>query len=152
MNVFYEITSSIKNILESSDVFDSVKFINTLKSSSMPNPIKKVYVAFGISKVQVTEGAFSDYIGIKDDEELYGNLADIDIGVKIYSPFNIGSQSCYDTFSNICEVLLKSDNENLGIQSISSNAINYDVDTSNFVLECNVKVSTFIGYSKKKSI
>ena len=149
MNVFYEISSRLKNVLEASELFDSVKFINSLKSSSMPNPIKKIYVSFGISKVQVTEGAFSEYIGLKDDKEIYGNLADVNIEIKIYSPFNIGSQSCYDTFSNICEVLLKTNEGDLGIQSISSEAIKYDVDTSNFILDCNVKISTFIGYSKK---
>lgn len=150
MNVFYEILSNLKTILQSSELLESVKIVDSLNSSSMPSILKKVYAAIGISNVQVTKGSFSNYIGETVDEELFGKLADVDISIKIYSPFNIGSQSCYDAFSDICEVLLKSDNVDLNIQSISSGNLKYDINTSNFTLDCIIKISTFIGFGKEK--
>lgn len=150
MNVFYEILSDLKTTLESSELLETIKIVDSLNSSSMPGILKKVYAAVGIDNVQVMRGSFSDYIGETIDEELFGKLADIDIGIKIYSPFNIGSQSCYDAFSDICEVLLKSDNADLNIQSISSGSIKYDINTSNFIIDCVIKISTFVGYEKEK--
>lgn len=148
MNAFYSISSNIKNILINSDLLDNVKFVDALESSLIPNPIKKIYVSFEISSAQVTGGVFSGYIGKNTDEELYGKLADINIGIKIYSPYSIGSNACYDVFSNICEVLLKSSDENLNIQSICSEKVYYDVNTSNFILNCTVKITTLVGFKK----
>ena len=148
MNAFYDISFNIKNILESSSLLDNVRFVDALESSLIPNPIKKIYAAFEISSTQITGGVFSGYIGKNINEELYGKLADINIGIKIYSPYSIGSNACYDVFSNICEVLLKSSEENLNIQSICSEKVHYDVNTSNFILNCNVKVTTLVGFSE----
>lgn len=145
MSVFYEIASNVKNVLQASELLSSINFVDSLQTAAMPNPLKKVYAAIEVAKVQIVNGIFSGYMGKNDGSELYGQLADVDVAIKIYSPFRLGAKACYDTFSNICEVLLSADCEGLNIQSVASEAINYNANTSNFVLECTVKISTFIG-------
>lgn len=151
MSVFYDIVSDIKDILQNSELLSSIKFVDAMKTTPMPNPIKKIHAAIDIFKVQVVNGIFSGYMGKKNAEELYGQLADVDVSIKIYSPFSIGSQACYDTFSDICKVLMSSDCQNLNIQSVSSENVTYVSNMSNFILNCTVKISTFIGTKQSQS-
>lgn len=144
MNVFYEIISSLKETLQNNSLFSNIKFVDFPQNKMMQNPIKNVYAAFEIVKIQVVNGLFSNFIGENAGAERYGQVADVDVGIKICSPFNIGSHSCYDVFANICEVLLKSSRENFNIQSINSDSISYEHETSNFVLTCNVKISCLL--------
>ena len=145
MNAFYEIISCLKETLQNNSIFNNVKFVDFPQNKMMQNPIKNIYAAFEIVKIQVVNGLFSNFIGENAGAERYGQVADIDVRIKICAPFNIGSLACYDVFANICEVLLKSSGENFNIQSINSDGIRYDHETSNFVLTCNIKISCLLS-------
>ncbi|MDQ5983842.1 MAG: hypothetical protein RUMPE_00871 [Eubacteriales bacterium SKADARSKE-1] len=145
MNTFNDIAVNLKNKLADTSELSSVKFIMDSPSALSPNPISKIYATVGISKIVVSEGSFSGYLGLNSGEEVYGKLADIKIKIKIYSPQSLNSDSCYEGFSKIYEALL-TDNSGFNVQSVSCDEIGYDNVVSAFTLASYVNISTFIGY------
>lgn len=145
MNTFNDIATNLKNKLANTATLSSVKFIMSSPSTSSLNPISQFYAAVGISKIVISEGSFSGYLGLNSGEEVYGRLADINIKIKIYSPQSLDSDSCYEVFSKIYEALL-TDDSGLNVQSVSCDEIEYDNVVSAFALDSYVNISTFIGY------
>ena len=147
MNSFIEIVETIKDHLSVLDEFENINFIISSTSSKVPNPINKIYVTLGIDQIEISQGAFSGYLGILEDKEIYGDLNDINVGMKIYLPKTMDGEICYDVFSKIYGALLEEDN-NFNIQSIKCEKVNYDSKVSAYTMECEIKISTLVGHEE----
>lgn len=147
MNSFTEIVGTIKDHLSTLDEFENVNFIISLPSSKVPNPISKIYVTLGIDQIEISQGAFSGYLGILEDKEIYGDLNDINVGMKIYLPKTMDGEICYDVFSKIYGALLEDDN-NFNIQSIKCEQVDYDSKISAYTMKCEIKISTLVGHEE----
>ena len=147
MNSFTEIVGTIKDHLWTLNEFENVNFIISSPSSKVPNPISKIYVTLGIDQIEISQGAFSGYLGILEDKEIYGDLNDINVGMKIYLPKTMDGEICYDVFSKIYGALLEDDN-NFNIQSIKCEKVDYDSKISAYTMKCEIKISTLVGHEE----
>lgn len=147
MNSFTEIVGTIKDHLSTLNEFENVNFIISSPSSKVPNPISKIYVTLGIDQIEISQGAFSGYLGILEDKEIYGDLNDINVGMKIYLPKTMDGEICYDVFSKIYGALLEDDN-NFNIQSIKCEKVDYDSKISAYTMKCEIKISTLVGHEE----
>ena len=94
MESFLEIPESIKAYLAADEGLRNVKFVSSSLKEKVPNPIIKTYVTIGINQIEISPGAFSGYMGLNDDAEVYGDLADISVGMKIYCPKTEDGGNC----------------------------------------------------------
>ena len=104
MESFLEIPESIKAYLVADEGLRNVKFVSSSLKEKVPNPIIKTYVTIGINQIEISPGAFSGYMGLNDDAEVYGDLADISVGMKIYCPKTEDGGNCYKVFSKIYNI------------------------------------------------
>ena len=147
MESFLEIPESIKAYLVADEGLRNVKFVSSSLKEKVPNPIIKTYVTIGINQIEISPGAFSGYMGLNDDAEVYGDLADISVGMKIYCPKTEDGGNCYKVFSKIYSSLLSKDTE-YNIQSIECGKVEYNAEIFSFSLECEMKVSLLVGHKE----
>ena len=145
MSIFNDIVDEIKSNLSKNARLSSVKFINADRNETVPNPIKNTYVSLGIGKVFIKEAAFNSYLGLNNVGEQFGNNAEIDIEMKIFSPRENGGKQCYSIFSKIFEDLLYL-KRGFNIVSISCEKTIYNNDIFSFELDCDIKLNAFIAY------
>ncbi|MBR1779263.1 MAG: hypothetical protein IJ758_02015 [Clostridia bacterium] len=145
MDSFSDIVDTIKEYLSESDEFKDVIFLISSPALKVPNPMDKIHVSLGIKKIEISQGAFSGYLGLLEENELYGDLNDIDVSMKIYVPMNMDGENCYDIFSKTYGVLLEKDNT-FNIQSIKCEKIEFDNKFSAYTMECEIKISMLIGH------
>lgn len=145
MSIFNDIVNTIKSNLSQSSSLSNVKFINSTVMNKVPNPIEKVYVSIGINNIEIKNGAMNSYLGIGKSGEKYGNNADIDIEMKIFSPKEKGLENCYTIFSSMYEDILCK-NQIYNVKSVSCGQVSYNSDIFSFELICNIKLNLFIAY------
>lgn len=145
MSIFYDIVDEIRSSLLANTELSDIKFVNADGEEKVPNPIENVFVSFEVSKVFIKEGSFGSYLGMSSVGEQYGNTAEIDIAMKIFSPRTFGKKNCCDVFSKIFEDLLYH-KKNFNIKSISCEKTTYNNDIFSFELDCNINLSAYIGY------
>ncbi len=145
MSIFNDIVDKIKASLSSSTELSAIKFIDADREEKVPNPIKNIYVSLGISKVFIKDAAFNSYLGMSNIGEQFGNNAEIDIEMKIFSPRESGGKQCYSVFSKIFEELLFREKD-FYIKNISCGKTTYNNDIFSFELDCNINLNAFLGY------
>ena len=144
MSLFNDIVDQIKYVLESNEKFADISLLNSFSSVITPNPLNKACITFGISDMKIKETSFSRYLGFRNGNEYYGNLAEINLSLCIYSPNKYSAEKCYDIFYNAYEALFNYNN-NLNIISISCGKLVYNEYLFCYSLLCNLKLNTFIG-------
>ena len=148
MSVFNDIVNTVKSNLSQSTNLSNVRFIDSAVMNKVPNPLEKVYVSIGINNIEIKNGAMNSYLGIGKNGEKYGNNADVDIEMKIFSPKENGAENCYTIFSSMYEdILCKSQIYN--VKSISCGKTSYTSDIFSFELTCNIKLNVFVAYENK---
>ncbi|MEI3541498.1 MAG: hypothetical protein V8P98_01660 [Acutalibacteraceae bacterium] len=145
MSIFNDIVDKIKSNLSKNTQLSSVRFIDADRNETVPNPIKNTYVSLGIGNIFIKEAAFNSYLGLSNAGEQFGNNAEIDIEMKIFSPREIGGKQCYSIFSKIFENLLYQ-KKDLNIENISCGKTTYNNDIFSFELDCNIKLNAFLAY------
>lgn len=145
MSIFNDIVDDIKLTLSGAQSLSTVKFINSDINDTVPNPIRNTYVSMGIYNIDIKGGAFNSYIGMGKTGEQYGNNADVEIELKIFSPKEKGGKECYAVFSKIYEQLLYHE-ENYNIKSVSCSKTEYNSDIFSFELACKISMNVYIGY------
>lgn len=145
MSVFVDIVEQIKSSLSQCATLADVKFIDADREEVVPNPIKNTYVSLGISSVSINDGAFGSYLGLTSVGEQYGNNAEIDVEMKIFSPRQSGGKQCYESFSKIYEELLYH-SAKYNFKNIDCKKAKYNDEIFSFELECHLKLNAYLGY------
>ena len=144
MGIFDEIVEGIKSRLSADTSLDGVNFINSYRSSPRPNPIRNPYVAIGISSVDSSYGAFGNYLGRENGNELYGKNCIVTINLRIYSPKTAGGERCSEIFSKIFDCLFLDNNSNQ-INRVSCKEVAFDKSADALYLDCFLRMNLFIG-------
>ena len=145
MSIFNDIIDTIKSRLIQNNELSKIKFIDTDKEEKVPNPIKNVYVSLGINKVFLKNGAFGSYLGLSNPGEQFGNSAEINVEMKIFSPRENGAKLCYSVFAKIFEELLFR-KKDFNIENISCGKAVYNEEIFSFELDCNLSLNVYLGY------
>lgn len=146
MSFLNEVAGQIKDLLSADISIKDINFVLSGSTDLTPSLKDKIYVGIGVRSVKLSEGAFSSYLGVKSSDELYGKLADIKVGLSIYSPLKFGGSKCYDIFSKAYEILFLSRDSDLEINTISCGQIKYDATTFCYTLDCEIIMRAFIGF------
>lgn len=145
MSIFCDIIDKIKSDLSQAEQLSSVKIIDSDRNEKVPNPIKNFYASLGINKISIQEASFNSFLGTANSTEHYGNLAQINLEMIIFSPGENGAKSCFEIFSKIYELLLYQKN-NFNIENISCEKVSYNSDVFSFELVCNIKINAYLVF------
>ena len=144
MGVFDEIVDEIRLSLAQDAALSDMHFVKAFRVDKRANPIKKTYVTLALSQVEILNGAFGEYLGARDGNDLFGRKSNVYIGFNIYCPKNSDGSACSEAFSRICDHFILEDCERK-IQEISCKEVKFDTTGDSFVLECKMKLCVFIA-------
>ena len=142
-----ELLNRLKNLLESSEELENIKFILNFNNSFVPKPFLEPTVVIGLNSVNIKNGPFNGYVGTKDNTEYFGNESNIKIGLNIYVPKKIGSEENFNIFQKIYKVLF-TNRENIDVLNLNAKKISYDSDIGAFLLECEVLAFSFLVFKE----
>ncbi len=144
MGVFDGIVEEIKTVLAEDPTLSDIHFVNAHRIDAKPSPIKDIYVTLGLSGVETSSGAFGDYFGRKNGNDLFGKSGRVSISCKIHCPQTMDGSSCSEVFSRICNSLMLDDSMHQ-IESIICKGVSFENKSGAFVLDCTIKLRVFIG-------
>lgn len=146
LQTFDEIAEEVKTVLQENQELSDLTFVNSFRSTKKPNPIRSTYVSIGVSGVEFLDGAFGNYFGKFNNNELIGRNCCVSIGLRIYSSKDNDGDLCCQAFSKISYALILN-NKLKGINKISCKEVSFDKSADAFFLDCMFKLNVFVGNS-----
>lgn len=142
-----ELLNRLKNLLESSEELENIKFTLNFNNTNLERPLTGPTVVLGIKSMNIKNGPFNGYVGTSDNTEYFGNESNIKIGLDIYVPRKIGSEESFNIFQKIYKILFMNE-ENIDVLALNAKEINYDSDVGAFLLECEALAFSFLIFKE----
>lgn len=137
-----ELIESVMSMLSANSELSGIRFVKAFPECGMPNPLKRVIVAVGLSSVQV-KPTLGGYYGIKNGEELTGGRAEAKLQLHIFSPKAAGAIGCNAAFLSLCGALLE--NTDLCVRAVSCSQPRYDSACGVFTADAEAALACFAG-------
>jgi hypothetical protein len=128
--------------LSANSKLSGIRFVKAFPENKIPNPLKQVTVAAGLSSVEV-KSALDGYYGVKLGAAIVGGRAEAKLRLRIFSPKAAGTTGCNDTFSKLCGALLE--NTELCVRAVSCSESRYDNACGVFTADAEIALTCFMG-------
>ena len=147
MACILNLLTKLKNLLESKEDLENVKFILNFNNSFVPKPFLEPTVVLGLKSINIKNGPFNGYIGTLENTEYFGSEGNFTLSFDIYVPKIIGSEEAFSIFQKMYKDLFFNE-ENINVLSFLAKEIKYDPDIGTFLLECAVSIFSLILFEE----
>ena len=144
MGVFDQIIEEIRLSLSEDESLSDICFVHAYRVNKRANPIKKTYVTLSLAGVEIVNGAFGDFLGRSNGNDLFGKRSNVYIGLNIYCPKISDGSICSEAFSRICDHFILGDSD-INIEELSCKEVKHDVESDSFMLACKLKLNMFVA-------
>ncbi len=149
MGVFDSVVNNILNFLKQDKDLSGIDFVIAFRPIRKANPLLKPLVTVGLSGVEINNQSMGGYLGLVNNNEVYGKSAKVSCLIKIHCPVNLGGEKCIEVFSQICNSLVFKNLE-YQIEDISCKDIDHVTNGNCYTLDCVLKVNTFVTESEEE--